>query len=482
MELILPFLSEENSKNVNQLISASGIISGVYFFESSKSQIVDHNFLNFNNLFESSSLIRLIEKTKEDFLLTVVDSSEISFEKETFAKFKNSALKNTAGLVYSDHFSQKSGVKKMMPKIDHQFGSVRDNFDFGKLVLIRRDILEKSLTYFNDLKYSAFYNLWLTALEVSDIFHITEFLYTAKEKEEDVKYEKHFSYVDPEFEEEQKELEKVVSAYLERINAKLPPKSKAVKFSEEFKTEASIIIPVKNRVKTIDDAINSALSQKTNFHFNIIVVDNHSDDGTTQAIKSFAESDSKIIHIIPREKNYGIGGCWRIAVHSHHCGKFAVQLDSDDLYKDENTLQKIVSKFYEDKCGMVIGSYLLTDFKLKEIPPGIISHNEWTEENGKNNALRVNGFGAPRAFYTPLLRKAEIPDVSYGEDYAVCLQLSREFKTGRIFEPIYICRRWEGNTDSSLSIEKENKNNFFKDSLRTEEIEERIKLLKNYEE
>lgn len=482
MELILPFISEEYSKSVNQLISASGIISGVYFFKSSKTPVGDNKILNFNNLCASSSLIRLLEKTKDGFLLIAVDSSEINFEEETFNKFKDSALKNSAGLIYSDHFSQKSGTKKMMPKIDHQFGSVRDNFDFGKLVLIRRNILEKSLTYFNDLKFSAFYNLWLTALETSDIIHITEFLYNVNEKEEDDKYEKHFSYVDPEFEEEQRELEKVLTAYLERIKAKLPPKSKAVKFSEEFKTEASIIIPVKNRVKTIEDAINSALSQKTNFSYNIIVVDNHSDDGTTQAIKSLAESNSKIIHIIPEGKNHGIGGCWRIAAHSHLCGKFAVQLDSDDLYKDENTLQKIINKFYEDNCGMVIGSYLLTNFMLKEIPPGIISHNEWTDENGKNNALRVNGFGAPRAFYTPLLREAEIPDVSYGEDYAVCLQLSREFKTGRIYEPLYLCRRWEGNTDSSLSIEKENKNNFFKDSLRTKEIKARIKLLKNYEE
>lgn len=480
MELILPFISEEYSKTVNQFVSASGIISGIYFFDSSKSLVDNNNVLTFNSLHESISLHHLLEKTEDEFLLTAIDLSEISLEKETLNKFKDAALKNSAGLVYSDHFSEKSGERKIMPKIDHQFGSVRDNFDFGKLVLIRRDILEKSLTYFNDLKFSAFYNLWLTALETSNIFHITEALYTVKENEINEKYEKHFTYVDPEFEAEQKELENVFSAYLERINAKLPPKSKAVSFGNEFITEASIIIPVKNRIKTIKEAINSALSQKTNFDYNIIVVDNHSDDGTTQAINSLAEKDSRIIHIIPENKDHGIGGCWKIAVNLNDCGKFAVQLDSDDLYKDENTLQKIINKFYEDSCGMVIGSYLLTDFTLKEIPPGLISHNEWTEENGKNNALRVNGFGAPRAFYTPLLRKAEIPDVSYGEDYAVCLQLSREYKTGRIYEPLYLCRRWEGNTDSSLSIEKENKNNFFKDSLRTHEIQTRIKLLQNY--
>jgi glycosyltransferase involved in cell wall biosynthesis len=262
-----------------------------------------------------------------------------------------------------------------------------------------------------------------------------------------------------------------VTQYLKQIGAYLKPEFKQIKFDEgDFQTEASVIIPVKNRAKTIGDAIKSVLKQIAGFSFNIIIVDNHSKDGTTEIIKSFAEKDKRIIHIIPAAKDLGIGGCWNEAVHNVNCGRFAVQLDSDDLYKDENTLQCIMDAFKQEKVPMIIGSYRITNFNLEAIPPGIIDHKEWTPENGHNNALRINGLGAPRAFYTPLLRKINFPNVSYGEDYAVALAISRDYQIGRIYEPIYLCRRWEGNTDAGIDIVKVNVNNFYKDSLRTNEI------------
>ena len=225
---------------------------------------------------------------------------------------------------------------------------------------------------------------------------------------------------------------------------------------------------------TISDAVKSALSQKITGTFNVIVVDNHSTDGTSELLADIASKDSRLIHIIPERRDLGIGGCWNIAIHNSECGKYAVQLDSDDIYSSPGTLEKILSVFDNEHCAMVIGSYMMTDFNLEPLPPGIIDHKEWTEENGKNNALRINGLGAPRAFYVPLLRKINFPNVSYGEDYAVGLRICREYKIGRIYEPIYFCRRWEGNTDAALTIEKLNANNYYKDSLRTIELEARL--------
>ncbi len=272
-------------------------------------------------------------------------------------------------------------------------------------------------------------------------------------------------------------MERIATQHLKKVKALLKPEFKKVNFEKtNYEIEASVIIPVKNREKTITNAVNSVLSQKTNFSFNLIVVDNHSSDKTTNILKHFSENDKRIIHLIPERKDLQIGGCWNEGIFHKSCGRFAVQLDSDDLYKDENTLQTIINKFYEEKCGMVIGSYQLTDFDLNEIPPGIIDHKEWTSENGMNNALRINGLGAPRAFYTPIIREIKFPNVSYGEDYAVALEISRNYKIGRIYEPIYICRRWEGNTDTSLTIGQSNRNNFYKDKIRTLEILARQKF------
>ena len=272
-------------------------------------------------------------------------------------------------------------------------------------------------------------------------------------------------------------MEKACTSHLQKIGACLKPPFKEVNFSElDFPVEASVIIPVRNRIRTIKDAVESVLTQKTNFSFNLIVIDNHSSDGTTEILAEFAGS-GKLIHLVPERSDLGIGGCWNEGILHKNCGRFAVQLDSDDIYSSDNTLQKIVDKFYEEKCAMVIGSYQMTNFDLEEIPPGIIDHREWTNDNGPNNALRINGLGAPRAFYTPLLREIKVPNVSYGEDYAVGLAISREYKIGRIYEPIYLCRRWDDNTDASLNIDKLNVHNLYKDRIRTIELKARLKRI-----
>jgi glycosyltransferase involved in cell wall biosynthesis len=314
---------------------------------------------------------------------------------------------------------------------------------------------------------------------MGELVRIPEFLFTKQETDLRRSGEKQFDYLATSVRERQLEMEKACTSHLRKVGALLRPPFKEVDFTEQnFPVEASVVIPVRNRIRTIRDAVESVLSQKTSFAFNLIVVDNHSTDGTTELLAEFAV-DKKLIHIIPERKDLGIGGCWNEAVFSPFCGKFAVQLDSDDLYSDENTLQTIVDKFYDDKCAMVIGSYRMTDFDLNEIPPGVIRHDEWTLENGPNNALRINGLGAPRAFYTPVLRQTGVPNVSYGEDYAVGLAISREYKIGRIYEPIYLCRRWDDNTDASLDIAKLNAHNHYKDWIRTVELKARKELVRN---
>jgi glycosyltransferase involved in cell wall biosynthesis len=322
-----------------------------------------------------------------------------------------------------------------------------------------------------DYRFAGLYDLRLKISQSSELFHVPEYLYTVEKKEIIGTEDKHFSYVDPKNREVQIEMEAACTDHLKAIGAYLKPEQRKIDFDDkDFEFEASVIIPVRNRVKTIGDAIKSVLSQKTNFKFNLIIVDNHSTDGTTDVVSKHAKEDSRIIHIIPDRKDLGIGGCWNEAVHHPKCGKFACQLDSDDIYKDDYTLKTIVDTFYKEKCAMVIGSYQITDFNLNELPPGLIDHREWTDENGANNALRINGLGAPRAFYTPVLREIKIPNVSYGEDYAVGLAISREYKIGRIYHSLYLCRRWEGNTDAKLDLPRINANNFYKDRLRTIEL------------
>ncbi len=425
--------------------------------------------------FSSEAIKKVIEKTSTPYLLLLNGSKYVELTNDAANTFISEADKTKAGWIYSDFYEEQNDKLLLHQLIDYQIGSIRDDFVFGNCCIVKTDVakncMEELYSAKSDLRYSGLYDLRLAISRHSSVIRISEPLYTVSITDEFTANEKIFDYVDLKNREVQIEMEQVATHHLNKINAYINPASKkSVGFDDKFNCEASIVIPVKNRVNTIGDAINSALKQKTKFSFNVIVVDNHSEDGTTEFIRNKSLEDKRVVHIIPERTDLGIGGCWNEAIFHPESGKFAIQLDSDDLYSDGNTLQKIVDKFYEDKCAMVIGTYKLTDFNLNEIPPGIIDHREWTDDNGQNNALRINGLGAPRAFYTPIIREVKFPNVSYGEDYAVGLAISRQYKIERIYEPVYICRRWEGNTDASLSIERQNANNFYKDSLRTKEI------------
>lgn len=376
-------------------------------------------------------------------------------------------------MVYADHYKTIKGERTPHPVIDYQLGSVRDDFDFGSLLMFRTDYLKRAINEIEaekEYQHSALYALRLALSRYGELTHIREFLYTETEIDLRKSGEKQFDYVDPRNRQVQIEREEVFTRHLKKIGAYLKPGMMTVDLKEgEFSHEASIIIPVRNRARTINDAIRSVLEQETSFPFNLIIIDNHSTDGTSEIIEQY-KNDNRVIHLIPERTDLGIGGCWNLGINHPQCGRFAIQLDSDDLYSSPHTVQTIVDKFYKEQCAMVIGSYRMTDFTLQTLPPGVIDHKEWTDENGHNNALRINGLGAPRAFFTPLLRKIRVPNTSYGEDYALGLAFSRQYRIGRIYDVLYLCRRWEGNSNAALSIEKINQNNNYKDSLRTLEI------------
>ncbi len=378
-----------------------------------------------------------------------------------------------AAMIYSDHFDD----GKPSPVIDYQPGSLRDEFDFGGVQVYRTDLLKQAVaTMDKDYEFAAMYDLRLRVSELGPLVHVNELLYYETETDRRDSGEKLFDYVDPRNRAVQLEMEAVCTAHLKRIGGYLSPVFKDVDLdSVPFDVEASVVIPCKNRVSTIGDAIRSALGQETNFPYNVIVVDDNSDDGTVDVIRSF-EGDPRLIYIAQDKSYHAIGGNWNAAVHHPACGRFALQLDSDDVYSDSHTVQKFVDAFREQRCAMVVGTYRITDFEMRELPPGIIDHREWTPDNGRNNALRVNGLGAPRGFWTPLLRKINFPTTKYGEDYAVALRISREYRIGRIYEVMYNCRRWGGNSDSALDVEKVNANNLYKDRIRTWELQARIAM------
>lgn len=386
------------------------------------------------------------------------------------------AADSGAAMVYSDYrVTTLSGETKQVPTIDCFKGSLRDDFDFGPLVMIdTRRLREACDTIDADYRYAGMYAVRLALSRLAGIVHIPETLYTAVETDTRTSGEKQFDYVDPRNRDRQLEMEDACTVHLKKIGAYLEPHFKEADYSGDFPVEASVIIPVRNRVSTIADAVESALSQTADFKYNVIVIDNHSTDGTTGVLRGLADKYDNLKVIIPAFSDLGIGGCWNEGVNSAHCGRFAVQLDSDDLYKNTDTLQRIVDTFRKENCGMVIGSYELTDFNLNPLPPGLIDHREWTDDNGRNNALRINGLGAPRAFVTNLLREIRVPNTSYGEDYALGLAISRDYRIGRIYDSLYLCRRWEGNSDSNLDIARVNANNLYKDRLRTWEVEARI--------
>jgi hypothetical protein len=471
---------KENEKTIKRfsespLVKEFILISGDEKFSSFESAKVIYC-----QSFTSSQTINTLAKyTSTEYALLIQGEKSVKPGQFCLDRFYQVAVNTGAAIVYSDFYEEEKGNRTAHPVIDYQEGSLRDDFDFGNILFIKSEFLKNiSLKDSTDLTFAGLYNLRLQLSKYGPIIRIPEYLYTIESSEEVGTEDKHFSYVDPKNRQVQIEMEKVVTQHLMDVGAYVHPPFKEIDLASknEFEFEASVIIPVRNRVKTISDAIESVLKQKTNFKFNLIVIDNHSNDGTTEAISAFAKKDERLIHYIPERNDLGIGGCWNAGVHHQKCGRFAAQLDSDDIYKDENTLQSIVDLFHAEKCAMVIGSYQITDFNLKELPPGLIDHKEWTNDNGPNNALRINGLGAPRAFYTPVLRDIKIPNVSYGEDYSVGLAISRIYKIGRIYHSLYMCRRWEGNSDAQLDIVRMNANNIYKDRVRTFELLARKKL------
>lgn len=391
------------------------------------------------------------------------------------------AMPDDAPMAYSHYRKVIDGRCADAPTIDCQQGSLRNDFDFGAVTLFRLKALKEYLAMsLEDYSCAGFYQLRLAMMRLGELFHFRDYVYAEDETDTRKSGEKQFDYVNPAQRDVQVEMERACTHHLKSIGGWLPPcKYKEIDLSiGKFPVEASVVIPVLNRESTIADAISSVLRQRTAFPFNILVVDNHSADRTPEIIDGFA--DERVVHIVPSRRDLGIGGCWDMAVNDARCGRFAVQLDSDDIYSDENTLQRVVDGFYEQQCAMLIGSYRICDFELNTLPPGIIDHREWSEENGRNNALRINGLGAPRAFFTPVIREVGFPNVSYGEDYAVGLQISRNYRIGRIYDVLYLCRRWGGNSDAALSHEKVNAHNLYKDSLRTVELLARQELVKEF--
>lgn len=431
------------------------------------------------DILESSNTIKKIaKKTSNSFTLLYRKSTVLNLGYFALQRMVRVAQDSGASMVYSDYYESSEDILKNHPVIDYQEGSLRDDFNFGSLLLLNSKHLKRAARRMknNEYKFAGLYDLRLKISQKGKLVHINEYLYSEVEQDSRMSGQKIFDYVDPKNREVQVEMEQACTSHLKDIGGYLKPEFESVDFNHTtFEYEASVIIPVRNRIKTIKDAISSALRQKTNFRFNVIVVDNHSTDGTSEAIEDFKE-DARLIHLIPERFDLGIGGCWNLGANHPKCGKFSVQLDSDDIYSGDDTLQKIVDAFYLQNCAMVVGTYRMTNFDLKEIPPGTIDHREWTPENGRNNALRINGLGAPRAFYTPVLREIKLPNTSYGEDYAVGLNISRKYKIGRIYDVLYLCRRWEDNSDASLDIVKMNNYNLYKDRIRTWELQARQNL------
>ena len=458
-------------------------------------------FVVIDRLESSNTITSIAENTDADYVIICTKTTPIKWGLYALERFLRTADDTGAVMIYSDHYSMvkdeslsqdgTSAVGKLEkhPVIDYQEGSLRDDFDFGSLWLIKSQCLRDYAAQTDrvDYLYAGLYDLRLYLSRVGEIFHLNEYLYTENELDTRKSGEKQFDYVNPRNREVQIEMERACTQHLEKVGALIDTSYyRLPDFNEQdFEYEASVVIPVFNREKTIADAVKSALSQKANFKFNVIVVNNHSTDKTGEILSRIAhemeekndKQAGRLIQIVPERRDLGIGGCWNVAINSDHCGKFAVQLDSDDLYSSPKTLQKIVDAFYKQKAAMMIGSYRMCDFDLNTLPPGLIDHKEWTEDNGCNNALRINGLGAPRAFFTPLVRQIQFPNTSYGEDYALGLAFSRRYRIGRIYDELYLCRRWGGNSDAALSIDRVNANNLYKDRLRTMELKARRQML-----
>ena len=483
------FLPYEDSTSIRVTLQSLCIhpqIKHIYLLATEKKDTESFpencSLLVIDSLTSTKSMKLIAQKSESFYTLLYTKSSPLRMGYHAIDRMLNVAIDSDASFVYADHYVVTEGNRIPCPVTDYQEGSVRDDFSFGSVLLIRTDRMQ---SYFSEKRpryhYAGLYALRLYLSRTGNLFHLNEYLYTEEEADSRKSGERQFDYVNPKNREVQIEMEKACTEHLKAIDAWLAPDEyEDIKWdTENFECEASVIIPVRNRERTIRDAIRSVLEQKTSFPFNLLIVDNLSTDGTTEAIREFI-NDQRVVHIIPERDDLGIGGCWNLAVHNPLCGRFAVQLDSDDLYSSPDTLQQMIDAFYKQKAAMVIGSYRMVNMNLETLPPGLIDHKEWTPENGRNNALRINGLGAPRAFFTPLLRVIQIPNTSYGEDYALGLTFSRHYRIGRIYHELYLCRRWEGNSDASLSIEKVNINNLYKDRLRTLEMIARRQINRNW--
>ena len=480
-EALLELHDNKTVQHINLLVSAG--------FAASHQVPDGCTFIVVDRLESSNTVSSIAENTDADYVIICTKATPIRWGLYALERFLRTADDTGAVMVYSDHYSVQEGKLEKHPVIDYQAGSLRDDFDFGSLWLVKaQNLLDYAAQQDRqEYQFAGLYDLRLYLSRVGEIFHINEFLYTEDELDTRKSGEKQFDYVNPRNREVQIEMEKACTHHLEKVGALVDTNYyRQPDFDEqEFEYEASVIIPVFNREKTIADAVKSALSQKTSFKFNVIVVNNHSTDRTGEILSEIAhemeerndKQAGRLVQIVPDRNDLGIGGCWNMAINSDHCGKFAVQLDSDDLYSSPKTLQKIVDAFHKQKAAMMIGSYRMCDFDLNTLPPGLIDHKEWTEDNGCNNALRINGLGAPRAFFTPLVRQIQFPNTSYGEDYALGLVFSRRYRIGRIYDELYLCRRWGGNSDAALSIDKVNANNLYKDRLRTMELKARQQML-----
>ena len=465
VDIFLPHADEAQAEKLRMDLLSSTLVQNVWFVDGMRS---------------SELLIDIALKSSSPYVVLVVKDASLELGQGALERMAQVAADSGAMMIYADHYEKKvvdgEWKTEKHPAIDYQLGSVRDDFDFGSLWLVRGDMLRQwahdvSAKY----QYGGLYDLRLYLSRQGQILHLNELLYTEVERDTRASGEKQFDYVNPANREVQIEMEQVATRHLDAIGALVDTTSLLeVDFDEQpFELEASVVIPVFNRAKTIADAVKSALAQETKFKYNVIVVDNHSTDGTHEILSQLKAQNSNLVVLTPERYDLGIGGCWNMAINDAHCGRFAVQLDSDDLYSSPKTLQTIVDAFYKQKAAMIVGSYRMCDFELNTLPPGLIAHKEWTEENGPNNALRINGLGAPRAFFTPLLRQVQLPNTSYGEDYAMGLWFSRNYRIGRIYDELYLCRRWGGNSDAALSIDKVNANNLYKDRLRTLEIKAR---------
>ena len=465
IDCFLPCDDRLVAENIITQLRNSRTVQNIYLLVNTPIDDVDdaHQII-VDNLTSSNTLMKMAENANADYVLIMTKPTSITLGQGALARMLRVASDSNAPMVYSDRTAH--------PVIDYFVGSIRDDFDFGCLWLVKTSLLHTFAMQAgeNDYQYAGLYALRLFLSRQGQLFHINENLYTEVETDLRASGVKQFDYVNPRNREVQIEMENAATAHLAAIGAKIDSGFyRRPDFNEQpFDIEASVVIPVYNREKTIKDAVESALGQKTNFKYNVIVVDNHSTDKTTEILDSI--HDDRLVHIIPNRNDLGIGGCWNVAINDDRCGRFAVQLDSDDLYSSPKTLQQIVDAFYKQNAAMVVGSYRMCDFELNTLPPGLIDHKEWTDENGPNNALRINGLGAPRAFFTPLLRQIQFPNTSYGEDYALGLIFSRHYRIGRIYTELYLCRRWGGNSDAALSVEKVNANNLYKDRLRTLEI------------